>query len=147
MILWAKVEDRANGQALVAFRRELVQTPRGVMLDDAPVVVVEGLSGIDGWHGKGVAVEAQVSRPGESIACSIQIALSNELPKDPVIPRAKFSDPKAPAQAPGAPAPAPQVGKVNRGGGWKATVKPRPAPVPGARPQKGGVNRGGGRGR
>ena len=144
MILWAKVEQRSTGLALVAFRRELVQTPRGVIMEDTPVFVVEGVAGIEDWAGKGVQLDFQVSKPGEQIIVSAQLLLSTQVPVDPVMPgknTAFGKDTSVPVT------PKKEATTTARGMGWKAQCKPRPAPVPQAVVNKSRVNRGGGRGR
>lgn len=135
MRLWAKVEQRHQGVTLILFRREVVVTPRGPVLEDVPVFVIEGAPGVEALHGKGVELNVTASSAG-GLSVQATIVASAQPPVDPKLPAAKFSDPSAPKK--------PQ-GQVARGMGWKAQCQGTPgkAPVPGGMHGPRGGRRGG----
>jgi len=96
-LLWARWDEREDGsQALTFFRRQAVDTIRGQMLQDIPVLVVEDVKGKVKDVPEAVELELDAHRDADgSIAIFAKAKATNARPKDPVLKRTKFDDPES----------------------------------------------------
>jgi len=91
--LWARVEERKRGKALVLYRNELVSGPRGPMVEARTVFVVEKIGkSFEAFDGEAASLELTSTEVGGDITVSATIKHSAQDPRDPEIPRIGFED-------------------------------------------------------
>ena len=95
-ILWARLDEREDGShAITFFRRSAVDTARGQMLQDIPVLVVEDVKGKIKEAPEAIELELDAHREADgSISISAMAKATKRQPKDPKIQRTKFDDPE-----------------------------------------------------
>jgi hypothetical protein len=96
-LLWARWDTRGDGtSALTLFRRKAVETPRGQMLEDIPVLVVEDVKGKVKEAPEAVELELEVGRESDgTIVVTAMATATNRKPKDPKIKLTSFDDPES----------------------------------------------------